>query len=96
MIDSGWEAEVRGLLEAGADPAWTSFAAIGYREMAALTRDEISIDEVIAAARRATRRLVRHQYAWFKLNDPRIHWIDATNPGAAALDLIEQSTRMPG
>jgi tRNA dimethylallyltransferase len=93
MVDLGWEAEVRGLLDAGADPAWTSFAAIGYREMAASIRGEMHIEDVIATARRATRRLVRHQYAWFKLDDPRIHWIQATNPGPVATDLIHESTK---
>jgi tRNA A37 N6-isopentenylltransferase MiaA len=28
--------------------------------------------------------LARRQYTWFKLNDPRIHWLDAGNPKLVA------------
>ena len=31
----------------------------------------------------ATHRFARRQYAWFRLKDPRIHWLDGEDEGAA-------------
>jgi tRNA dimethylallyltransferase len=30
-----------------------------------------------------THRFARHQYAWFHLNDPRIHWFDVESQSEA-------------
>ena len=79
MIESGWVEEVAALLAQGVDPKSPSFAAIGYRELAAHLSGEGSLDDAIARARHASRRLVRHQYGWFPLDDSRIHWLDVTD-----------------
>lgn len=94
MLEAGWLNEVAALLERGVDPKSPSFAAIGYRELAAHLSGDGSLDEAAAMARRASRRLVRHQYGWFPLDDPRIQWLDVT-PDAigatvqACVDLIQ-------
>jgi tRNA dimethylallyltransferase len=77
MIESGWLEEVKGLLAQGVDRKSASFAALGYRELAAHLSGDGSLDEAVATARRASRRLVRQQYGWFSLDDSRIHWLDA-------------------
>ena len=79
MIESGWVEEVAALLKQGVDPKLPSFGAIGYRELAAHLSGEGPLDEAVAAARSASRRLVRQQYGWFPLDDSRIHWVDVTD-----------------
>lgn len=89
MIESGWLDEVRRHLNAGVDPEAPAMAAIGYRELAAHVRGESSIDDAVRATRQATRRLIRHQYNWFRKDDPRIFWIEIGRSAAArALEAV--------
>ena len=76
MAAAGWADEVRRLLASGVSRDCPVMSSIGYRGMAAYVSGEISLEEAIAAARKDTRRLVRHQYNWFKLSDPRILWLE--------------------
>ena len=77
MIEQGWGGEVRGLLAGGVGDDAPGMSAIGYRDMARHVRGEITLDELKASVQKATRTLVRRQYNWFKLTDPRIAWIEA-------------------
>ena len=77
MVEQGWAGEVHGLLAAGVGDDAPGMSAIGYRDMARHVRGEITLDELKAAVQKATRTLVRRQYNWFKLTDPRIAWIEA-------------------
>ncbi len=81
MVAAGWVDEVRSLLARGAYRDAPAMTGIGYREIASHLAGEMTLEEAVAAARKATRRLIRHQYNWFKLSDPRILWLDA-GPGA--------------
>ena len=83
MIAQGWAGEVKGLLMAGVPGDVPGMSAIGYRDMARHVRGEITLDEMRAAVKKATRALVRRQYNWFKLADARIAWIEA-GPDAAS------------
>lgn len=74
MIAAGFADEVRALLERGYSPTLPTLTAIGYREMVACLRGEMSLDEAKAQMKRLTRRFVRHQSNWFKESDPSIHW----------------------
>lgn len=80
MLKSGLVDEVRGLLAAGYSPGLSTMSAIGYREIAAYLRGEMSLEEAIIQMKRLTRRFVRHQGAWFSEKDPLIHWFDAAQP----------------
>ena len=91
MIEVGWLDEIARLLEEGADPASPSFAAIGYRELSAHLSGEMPLSEAITTARRASRRLVRQQYAWFPLDDSRIHWLEADEGAITAANALIQS-----
>ncbi len=77
MICAGWVDEVKKLLAAGVSLSEPAMTGIGYREIAAAIAGEITLEEAIAAAKRSTRRLIRHQYNWFKLSDPRIRWVES-------------------
>lgn len=88
MVAAGWQDEVVRLLASGVPANASCFGAIGYRGMVAAARGEISVDEAARRARHDTRRLVRHQYNWFKLSDPRISWLDASrDPSQQAIAL---------
>ncbi len=77
MLLGGWLDEVRRLLGAGVPPTAPAMGSIGYRDLAAHLDGEMGLDEALANTRRATRALVRRQYNWFRLADPRIAWLDA-------------------
>jgi len=85
MIAAGFLDEVRRLVETGYSPDLPTLSAIGYREMVAVLRGEMTMDEASTQMKRLTRRYVRQQSNWFKENDPSIHWFDA---GPSTLDRI--------
>ena len=91
MVEKGWPQEVAQLLEHGYSPELSSMSSLGYREMAAYTGGEMTLEEAVGRIKTATHRFARHQYAWFRLKDPRIHWLDADDEGFvdASLRAIE-------
>lgn len=80
MIDAGWVDEVRDLLAAGYRLDLPALSALGYREIVACVKGDISLEDAIGLIKRHTRRFIRHQYAWFSLQDPRLHWFDVSEP----------------
>ena len=80
MIARGWLDEVRRLLAAGVPPDAPAMSAIGYGDLASHLAGAVPLDEAVASAKRATRRLIRHQYSWFRLSDKRIRWFEG-GPG---------------
>ncbi len=95
MIAAGLVDEVRGLLAQGYGPGLPAMSGLGYREIVAHLRGEISLDEAAALIKRHTRRLVRQQYNWFRLDDPAIRWFDAAGSApadvcAAMRDLLDE------
>ena len=77
MMAAGLPEEVRGLVDRGYGCELPSMSGIGYRELCAHMRDEMTFDEAVARTKTGTHRLARHQNAWFKAGDERIHWIEA-------------------
>ncbi|HLX77533.1 MAG TPA: tRNA dimethylallyltransferase, partial [Acidimicrobiales bacterium] len=64
----------------------TARQALGYKELLSYAAGELTLDEARDAIIRHTKALVRRQESWFR-RDPRIVWLDATDPGLdAALD----------
>ena len=90
MFDAGWPREVERLLEMGYSQELPSMTSLGYRELAACVLGQLSLLEAVERTKSATHRFARRQYAWFRLNDPRIHWLDADDTGTAdaALSLV--------
>ena len=77
MIERGLVEEVRGLVEQGYGRELPAMSGLGYRQIGCYLRDEISLAEAIGLIKRDTRRFVRQQYNWFRLDDERIHWFQA-------------------
>jgi len=81
MMAAGFREEVRALVNRGYGCELPSMSGIGYRELCAHMRGEMTLDEAVARTKTGTHRLARHQNSWFKAGDERIRWIEA-NEGA--------------
>ncbi len=91
MISAGLVAEVRGLIERGYGCGLPAMSGIGYRQVCQHLAGELSLEEAAVRIKTETHRLARMQHNWFRRNDARIHWIDATaaDPFAEALGVVE-------
>ena len=78
MMGEGLLDEVQSLLKAGYASTLSSMQSTGYKELVQHLRGELDLEEAVQRIKFATHRLARRQYAWFRLEDPRIHWLDAS------------------
>jgi len=76
MIQRGLGEEVEQLLKRGYSSSLPSMSGIGYKQIGQFLRGEMTLPEAIDKIKYETHRLARHQYAWFRLSDSRIHWFD--------------------
>jgi tRNA dimethylallyltransferase len=76
MIAQGFIQEVEGLLKRGYSLELPSLSGIGYRHIGQFLRGEITRETAVQKIKTETHRFIRHQYAWFRLTDERIHWFD--------------------
>lgn len=85
MVEDGLVREVEGLLDAGFREGVTAPQAIGYKEIVAALEGECTLDDAIQSIKASTRRYAKRQRTWFR-KDKRIHWVNADEGPAAALD----------
>lgn len=85
MFAGGFVAEVERLVAEGLAEGRTASRAIGYREVMALLRGELTEAEARERTAAATRRFSRRQDSWFR-KDPRIVWVRYDDP-----DLLERA-----
>jgi len=78
ILESGLVDEVRSLLERGYSADLPPMSGIGYRQVCAFLRGDITFADVAAKMKTETHRLARMQYTWFRRDDPRILWLDAS------------------
>ncbi len=76
MMAEGLLAEVEQLVAAGYGWELPAMSGLGYRQIGQYLRGEVSLAEAVALIKKETRRFVRQQYNWFRLDDVRIHWFD--------------------
>jgi tRNA dimethylallyltransferase len=76
MIEEGLVEEVRRLVEQGYGYDLPSMSGLGYQQIGMYLRGQTSLEEAIQLIKRHTRRFVRHQYNWFRLDDWTIRWFD--------------------
>jgi tRNA dimethylallyltransferase len=92
MVEAGLVEEVRTLHAQGYGWELPAMSSLGYRQLRAYLAGETSLQEAVAEIKTETHRFIRHQYNWFRPNDPDIHWLDAANdPFPAALARIRQA-----
>jgi tRNA dimethylallyltransferase len=78
MLEEGLLDEVRGLVDQGYGLELPAMSGLGYRQIGQHLVGEISLDEAVRLIKKETRRFVRQQYNWFRLDDPTIHWFDVS------------------
>jgi tRNA dimethylallyltransferase len=66
MLEHGWMEEVQGLLQSGPRENSKPFDFIGYRELRAVLRKEVSLQQAREAIQQATRRYAKRQLTWFR------------------------------
>jgi tRNA dimethylallyltransferase len=84
MIQTGLVEEVEQLLKKGYNLSLPSMSGIGYRQICQFLQGEMTLPQAIDKIKYETHRLARHQYAWFRLGDSRIHWFDSSGAEAEA------------
>lgn len=92
MIGAGLEREVRGLVQSGYGFDLPSMSGVGYGQFAPYLEGRVALEDAVREIKRDTRRFVRHQANWFRRDDPRIQWVDATREEAydAALEIVQR------
>lgn len=91
MYDAGLVAETRALLERYPGDA-RPFAAIGYREAAAVISGESTSAEAVEETKRRTRAYAKRQMTWLR-SERNVHWLDAADEEdtfRAAMQLVER------
>lgn len=66
MLERDWLGEVRTLLASGLHEDAKPFDFIGYRELRAVLRREMDLEEAREAIQQATRRYAKRQVTWFR------------------------------
>lgn len=86
MMERGLVAEVEGLLKRGYSLDLPSMSGLGYKQIGQYLKREIDLSTAVHRIKYETHRFARHQYAWFRPKDQRIHWFDVR-------DGVEESIR---
>ena len=92
MVAAGLVEEVRALVEAGYSPEKPPLSTIGYKQIAAYLRGEMTQVDSIALAKQESRRLAKRQLTWFR-REPEIAWLDLERGADDALALFEKFFR---
>ena len=89
QMEMGLLDEVRALLDEPSGLSRTATQALGYKELFEHLRGELSLDDALATAIARTKRFARRQERWFR-RDPRIRWLDGSNPVEAQRAVLEE------
>ena len=85
MIEAGFVEEVRDLLGRGYGLGLPSMSGVGYKQLGSYLNGECTLEAAIEKTKTETHRLIRHQSAWFKAEDPRIDWYDISGDYTASV-----------
>jgi tRNA dimethylallyltransferase len=77
MLEAGLVAETEALVARGYPWRLPSMSSLGYREIGAYLRGELTLAASIETLKRHTRDYIRRQQTWFR-RDTRIRWLDAS------------------
>ncbi len=87
MVAAGLVEEMASLLSAGYSPDLPSLSSLGYQEVAAHLRGEMTLTTAVERIQIETHRFVRHQYTWFR-RIPDIHWFDISEAPLPAIRIL--------
>jgi tRNA dimethylallyltransferase len=99
MVEQGWIREVQTLLDSSLTQDAKPFDFIGYRELRAVLRGEISLEGARGAIQQATRRYAKRQLTWFR-KEQGVHWFpgfgDDSGVQASVIEwLLAQNLEQP-
>ncbi|HUT67533.1 MAG TPA: tRNA (adenosine(37)-N6)-dimethylallyltransferase MiaA [Dehalococcoidales bacterium] len=86
MVERGLVREVENLIKMGYHLDLPSMSGIGYRQVRQFLNGELTLEAAIQKMKTETHRFIRHQYAWFRLTDEKIHWFDVERRGDAEIE----------
>jgi len=84
MYAAGLVDEVDECIKAGITTARTAQLALGYAQVIAMRRGDLTLEAAIEETKRATRQYARRQETWFS-RDARIKWISQVQPRLAII-----------
>lgn len=79
MFRRGLVEEVQGLLAAGYTANLPAMSSVGYKQVTAYLKGDMSLKEAQERMNFTTHRYIRQQYTWFR-RDLEIQWLEATGP----------------
>jgi len=70
----------------------TAMQGLGYKQVAAYLRGELTRDQAVYIIKRDTRRFARRQFTWFNADD-RVEWIDVDDlsPQDVAREIVSRT-----
>lgn len=80
MMRQGLVKEVESMVSRGYGFDLPSMSGLGYKQIAEFLQGKWDLPGAVRQIKFDTHRFARHQYAWFRPRDPRIHWFDIQNP----------------
>jgi tRNA dimethylallyltransferase len=86
MMEHGFIQEVEELIKKGYSLDLPAMSGIGYRQIGQIIKGELTREEAVKKIKTGTHRFIRHQYAWFHLNDEKIHWFDIERQGNGEIE----------
>lgn len=86
MFEQGLVAEVQALLQRGYSPQLNALNSVGYREVIACLRGEMSLQDCRELVKRNSRRFAKRQLTWLRAEDD-VSWMDA---GAASAEKLAE------
>jgi len=95
MLRAGWLDEVRRLLASGLPDNAKPFDFIGYRELRAHLRGELTLEQACALIQQGTRQYAKRQLTWFR-REANVQWLrgfgDRVQIQLAARDWLASAT----
>jgi len=76
MMERGLVQETEGLIKRGYSLDLPSMSGIGYKQIGRYLQGQLDLPQAVQQIKFETHRFARHQYAWFRPKDERIHWFD--------------------
>jgi tRNA dimethylallyltransferase len=81
MMAHGFIGEVENLMNMGYSLELPAMSGIGFRQVGQVIKGNLTREEAVRKIKTETHRFIRHQYAWFRLDDKNIRWFDIERQG---------------
>ncbi len=93
MMEGGLIEEVESLFNRGYDRSLRPMQSIGYRQIGAYLREELSMDRAIDLTKRDSRRYAKRQWTWFR-GDSEVRWLAGRGLEVEALRMVKNHLKV--